>query len=75
MEGMSLLHWAIVFVEVCIIWLIVGFPVARIMRRIGYSGWWSILVFVPVANLIGLWTLAFARWPTVKTAAPTPLSR
>jgi len=27
--------------------------------------WWTILAFIPLLNLIGLWVLAFARWPAV----------
>ena len=35
----------------------------RILNRRGYSGWWSLLMIVPVANIIGLWQLSKARWP------------
>jgi uncharacterized membrane protein YhaH (DUF805 family) len=38
-------------------------PVWRILRRIGISGWWSLLALVPVVNVIALWALAFIRWP------------
>ena len=52
---------------VVIIFLIVGIPVARILRRIGFSGWWSILAIIPLANLIALWVLAFVDWPARST--------
>jgi len=39
------------------------YPVWRIISRTGHSGWWSLLMFVPLANFIGLWMLAFVRWP------------
>jgi uncharacterized membrane protein YhaH (DUF805 family) len=38
-------------------------PVAVILQRIGRSPWWALLFAVPVVNVIGLWMLAFARWP------------
>ena len=30
----------------------------------GRSRWWTILAFVPLVNLIGLWVFAFTRWPS-----------
>jgi len=40
-------------------------PVQQIIHRTGYSRWWCLLCFVPLANWIGLWLLAFVRWPAV----------
>ena len=39
------------------------YPIGRILRRIGYSPLWSVLVFVPILNVLGLWILALADWP------------
>jgi len=64
MAGFSIWHWLIV-----LIWLfVVGFPVARILGRLGYSRWWTVLAFFPLVNLICLWLLAFAQWPRLKEA-------
>jgi hypothetical protein len=30
----------------------------------GRRRWWTILAFVPLVNLIGLWVFAFTRWPS-----------
>jgi uncharacterized membrane protein YhaH (DUF805 family) len=38
---------------------------ARVLRRAGFSRWWALMVLVPVVNLIGLWLLAYVRWPAV----------
>jgi len=35
----------------------------RIVSKTGYSGVLSLLMFVPVANLILLFVLAFSKWP------------
>lgn len=43
--------------------VLLGVPIARILRRIGFSRWWTILAFFPLLNLILLWTLAFSAWP------------
>jgi hypothetical protein len=45
---------------------IVLYPLWRILRRTGHSGWWSLLVFIPLVNLCSLWLLAFVRWPAIE---------
>jgi uncharacterized membrane protein YhaH (DUF805 family) len=40
-------------------------PAARIVRRVGYSGWWALLMIVPGVNVLALWALAFIRWPAL----------
>jgi hypothetical protein len=41
------------------------FPFFRIFQRTGRSGWWAILMFIPILNIIVLWVFAFARWPAL----------
>jgi uncharacterized membrane protein YhaH (DUF805 family) len=48
--------------------LIFLFPIAKILRRLGISGWWSLLTFIPVVNIISLWKLAYADWPRDRKA-------
>lgn len=60
MGSLSIWHWLVVIM----ILTIFGIPMARIIRRTGHSRWWVIAFFLPVANIIALWTLAFVRWPT-----------
>jgi hypothetical protein len=40
-------------------------PAVRILRRLGYSGWWAIVAPISPLNLIGIWVLAYVRWPAV----------
>ena len=40
-------------------------PFWKIWARTGHSGAWSLLMLVPLANLISLWVLAFKKWPAV----------
>jgi uncharacterized membrane protein YhaH (DUF805 family) len=35
----------------------------RIVQRTGYSGWWILIMFVPVANMLALWYFGFGPWP------------
>jgi hypothetical protein len=44
---------------------VLGYPIVRILNRVGYSPWWVIIVFIPIVNLIGLWALSFVYWPRV----------
>jgi len=62
------MHWLVVFFGIAFfytifLFVIIGIPVARILRRTGKSRWWSLLILVPIVNLIGFWIFAFARWP------------
>ncbi len=38
------------------------FPIVRILQKAGFSGWWAALLFIPWANIIGLWVFASIRW-------------
>jgi hypothetical protein len=42
------------------------YPLGRIMNRVGLSPFWSVLVLIPVANLVALWVFAFTEWPREK---------
>ena len=60
--------------------LLVGFliPYWRIFDRLGFSGWLSILMFVPLVNFIVLYYIAFSRWnvkpdqPQLSVPPPPP---
>jgi hypothetical protein len=41
-------------------------PFWRICRRVGHSPWLSLLILVPLINLIFIYWLAFAEWPADK---------
>ena len=43
----------------------------RILTRMGFNGWWVLLVLVPIANVIGLWMLSQAEWPGEARRPPT----
>jgi hypothetical protein len=42
---------------------IILLPIAKIVRRTGYSGWWSLLFFTGPGLVVGLYLLAYCRWP------------
>lgn len=38
----------------------------RILHKAGYSGWWSLLTLLPLANIVVIWVFAFADWPALR---------
>ena len=67
MGGLSLPHLIIMMV----IFAVIGYPVARILGRLGFSKVLVILAFIPLVNWIALWVLAFARWPQLPDDSTT----
>jgi uncharacterized membrane protein YhaH (DUF805 family) len=65
MGGLSIFHWLIVVV-VLAIYLI---PAAVIVKKAGYSGWWCLILLVPLVNLIMIYVFAFANWPVLRRPA------
>jgi hypothetical protein len=55
-------HWLIFAVMVGVIL----YPIGRILNRVGFSPFWSVLAMIPFINLIALWVLAFIDWPERK---------
>jgi len=58
--------WQVLVVLVYVVVIVV--PCWRIVGKAGYAGAWSLLVLVPVVNVILLWVFAFAKWPNERTA-------
>jgi hypothetical protein len=70
MGEFSPIHWLIVLLLVSTL-----IPIQQIIARTGRSRFWALLAFIPLGNFIGLWLLAFCRWPAVDTpptVAPPP---
>jgi ABC-type glycerol-3-phosphate transport system permease component len=45
-------------------------PIVRIVQRAGFSGWWTLIILVPVANMVALWYFAFTQWPAQRKVQP-----
>lgn len=37
----------------------------RIVAKAGFSGWWSLILLVPILNFVMIWLFAFKPWPAV----------
>jgi hypothetical protein len=59
MGGFSIFHWLVVLI-VTLAWVV---PMARICRRVGIGWGWSLLGFIPLFGVLGLWVIAFRPWP------------
>lgn len=47
-----------------LIWVaVIIVPFWRLWDRTGHSGWMSLLMLLPIVNLIMLYVLAFKAWP------------
>jgi len=38
----------------------------RIIQKAGYSGWWILVGFVPILNVVMFLVFAFSTWPVVR---------
>jgi uncharacterized membrane protein YhaH (DUF805 family) len=51
---------------VCLIMIaIVVVPFVRIFQKAGRTGWWAVLILIPIVNIIVLWIFAFSQWPAL----------
>jgi hypothetical protein len=55
-------------VIIAIVLVIYLVPLVMIIRKAGYNGFWVLLLFVPLVNIIMLWVFAFAKWPSLRGA-------
>lgn len=54
---------AVQLIVIAIIAILVIIPAAMILRRMGFSGWWAIFAPISPLNILGLWVIAFVKWP------------
>jgi hypothetical protein len=63
MGSFSIWHWFIFLILPSLLLVFLIVPAWRIVSRAGFSGVWSLLLFVPFVNFVMLWVFAFVRWP------------
>jgi len=56
--SLSPIHWIIVAFMVIVVAMTL-WSYVRLLHRTHRSGWWALLMFVPLVNVIGLWIWAF----------------
>ena len=45
-------------------------PAWKVVSKAGYHGAWSLLIFVPLVNIVMMYVFAFSQWPTERRGAP-----
>ncbi|WP_020564509.1 hypothetical protein [Methylosarcina fibrata] len=58
---MTLFYILLPFYVAFCLWL--GF---RILEKAGFNGWWTLVLMVPVVNVVMIWIFAFAHWPALQ---------
>jgi hypothetical protein len=65
MGSLSIWHWLIVILLCAAIYLV---PLWRIVSKAGFNGALSLLVLVPILNIVMLWVFASVKWPVERDA-------
>ena len=61
MGGVGMREVVVILLVAALLW-----PYVKIISKAGYSGWWALLIFVPIVNFIALWVFAYAKWPALE---------
>jgi len=64
MDGMPM--WPFGPLMMLVVAVLVIVPFWRIFAKAGFSGWLSLLMVVPIANIVLLYVLAFSAWPSLR---------
>ncbi|NUB11519.1 hypothetical protein GAY28_01620 [Azospirillum brasilense] len=64
----SIWHWIIVLLMLGV-FALASWVQIRILKKTGYSGWWFLLSFVPVLNIVMIYAFAFSTWPRDRAVA------
>jgi hypothetical protein len=65
MGGITFWQTVIVLVLVSIAALVYS----TIAKKAGFSRWWTLVLFVPIANVVLIWVFAYIEWPVEKNAS------
>ena len=57
-------------VIIVIIAILAIVPSVIVLRRLGFSPWWAIVAPISPLNIIGLWVIAFVKWPVEDPLRP-----
>jgi uncharacterized membrane protein YhaH (DUF805 family) len=68
MGGLSNWHWLFFLIYLGFVCLYFSGAV-RILNRVGFSGWWSLLTIVPLVNFIAIFLFSRAKWPRMEAAS------
>lgn len=59
MGSFSIWHW----LALAIYAVVFGVPAWQIFKRMGYHPAVSLVMWIPLINIVALWAVAFMKWP------------
>lgn len=68
MESMRVGEWFALAVGLAV-HLSMVLSAAAILKKAGYSRWWSIVAVVPIANWVALIVFACSEWPSLRRSS------
>jgi uncharacterized membrane protein YhaH (DUF805 family) len=72
-EGLLMAGGAAIFALIYVAALILGLVAsAKILSKAGYSAWWVLMVFIPIANFVMFLVFAFSDWPALRARSTPP---
>jgi hypothetical protein len=60
--------WMMIVVLGCLALVVSVFLYWRIFSKAGFNGAWSLLMLIPLGNILALFYLALAEWPVERRA-------
>lgn len=61
--------WQVIIILLSIVLIVL--PFWRIFTKAGYSGAWSLMMLIPLVNVIVFYVFAFSEWPALKERTRT----
>ncbi|MHC6800150.1 hypothetical protein ACYTR9_07515 [Vibrio antiquarius] len=65
MGGISI--WQLIILSLIVLIPILLF--GPILKKAGFSKWWSFIMLVPIVNIIAIWVFAHIKWPAEENRA------
>jgi hypothetical protein len=70
MRGIGILGLGFILFLIPLFIVLAVVPYWKIFEKAGWSGALSLLMLVPLANLVVLWVFAFSDWPALRDRRP-----
>ncbi len=67
--GLSTAALTVAIIAGVAIWIVFVIAYIKIITKAGYSGWWILILLVPIANVVMLLVFAYKQWPIQRELA------
>lgn len=66
MPRLEMMELPVILILIFVFAILVVLPYWKIFGKAGFSPWISVLMLIPVVNIVLLYFLAFADWPSLQ---------